>query len=163
MIDCSQKLFTFGAQNVSTPMKTILQKIFVLLLVVNFNQCCADTIDFWHIYINHNKKMECSNWSQCSLDVSSDSISQDDSLQIGFYSCGRSGSGSVRVQVSNEKTEFIKLYDFNSISEWEAMKFNLYELYLLGGSKSCLLTFSYQKTDAIKTYPMIALLELNFY
>jgi hypothetical protein len=143
-------------------MKTILQRVIVLLLVVNFNQSYADTIDFWHIYINQVKQLECSDKS-CNLEVSTRNLKESDSMQINFYSCGKMLSGSVKIQVLNNENEMLKEFDFSSKNELESMGFNLHELYLLGGGLPCLLKVHIQKTDAIKTYPLTALLEINFF
>jgi hypothetical protein len=143
-------------------MKKSLLFLSCFYIVSHVNFCSADTIDFWHIYINQVKQLECS-YKACNLDVSTRNLKETDSMQINFYSCGKIRSGSFKIQVSNNKNEMLKEFDFSGKDEWESMGFNLYELYLLGGGLPCLLNVHIQKTDAIKTYPLTALLEINFY
>jgi len=58
----------------------------IILFVIGMLQSAkCDTIDFWHVYYNKTKKLECSQWTGCTLTVYKDSVKSNDTINIYYY------------------------------------------------------------------------------
>jgi hypothetical protein len=61
-------------------------RIYILLLMaaIPISAKC-DTIDFWHVYYNNVKKIECNEFDYCTFSFLKDSVKANDSIAIYYF------------------------------------------------------------------------------
>ena len=64
----------------------MIKRTLLLLFIIGASiSAKCDTIDFWHVYYNKDKKMECDDGKHCILTLYRDSLKAGDTITIHYF------------------------------------------------------------------------------